>query len=125
MEEDNRGNLYLVTGVIIGLLLGILFAWAILPVEYVDTPPDSLKEVYKDQYRTVIASAYAANHDMVRARARLELLGDEDIHRALAEQAQRVLAEDGAPEQAQALGQLAAAVGKTLPKSNPTETASE
>ncbi len=51
MDEENRGNLYLVTGIVIGLALGLLFAWVIQPVQYLDTPPDSLKEIYKDQYR--------------------------------------------------------------------------
>ena len=125
MDEENRGNLYLVTGIVIGLALGLLFAWLIQPVEYLDTPPDSLKEIYKDQYRAVIASAFEANQDMVRAKARLELLGDEDIYRAVAEQAQRVLADGGTPQESQALGRLAAALSKTMPKLSPTGTPNE
>jgi len=125
MDEENRGNLYLVTGIVIGLALGLLFAWVIQPVQYLDTPPDSLKEIYKDQYRAVIASAFEANQDMVRTKARLELLGDEDIYRAVAEQAQRVLADGGTQQEAQALGRLAAALSKTMPKSSPTETPGE
>jgi len=125
MDGEDRGNLYLVTGIVIGLVLGLLFAWVIQPVEYLDTPPDSLKEIYKDQYRAVIASAYEANQDIVRAKARLELLGDEDIHRAVAEQAQVLLADGGTPQEAQALGRLAAALSKTMPISSPTETLEE
>jgi hypothetical protein len=102
-----------------------LFSWVISPVQYLDTPPDSLKEIYKDQYRAVIASAFEANQDIVRAKARLELLGDDDIYRAVAEQAQGVLADGGTQQEAQALGRLAAALSKTMPITSPTETAEE
>jgi hypothetical protein len=97
----------------------------ISPVQYLDTPPDSLKEIYKDQYRAVIASAFEANQDIVRAKARLELLGDDDIYRAVAEQAQGVLADGGTQQEAQALGRLAATLSKTMPITSPTETAEE
>ena len=125
MEKENRGNLYLVTGIVIGLALGLIFAWVVQPVEYLDTSPDSLKEIYKDQYRAVIASAFEANQDMVRAKARLELLGDTDIYRTVAEQAQRALAEGGTQAEVKALGGLAAALGKSMSTSFPTETAGE
>ena len=125
MEEENRGNLYLVTGIVIGLALGLLFSWVIQPVQYLDTSPDSLKEIYQDQYRAVIAAAFEANQDMVRAKARLELLGDEDIVQAVAEQAQRALAEGGPAGEVKALGQLANALGRSIPKTIPTETAGE
>jgi hypothetical protein len=125
MEEENRGNLYLVTGIVIGLALGLLFSWVIQPVQYLDTSPDSLKGIYQDQYRAVIAAAFEANQDMVRAKARLELLGDEDIVQAVAEQAQRALAEGGSAGEVKALGQLATALGRSIPKTAPTETAGE
>ena len=125
MEEENRGNLYLVTGIVIGLALGLLFSWVIQPVQYLDTSPDSLKGIYQDQYRAVIAAAFEANQDMVRAKARLELLGDEDIVQAVAEQAQRALAEGGPAGEVKALGQLANALGRSIPKTIPTETAGE
>ena len=125
MEEENRGNLYLVTGIVIGLALGLLFSWVIQPVQYLDTSPDSLKGIYQDRYRAVIAAAFEANQDMVRAKARLELLGDEDIVQAVAEQAQRALAEGGPAGEVKALGQLANALGRSIPKTIPTETAGE
>ena len=125
MEEENRGNLYLVTGIVIGLALGLLFSWVIQPVQYLDTSPDSLKGIYQDQYRAVIAAAFEANQDMVRAKARLELLGDEDIVQAVAEQAQRALAEGAPAGEVKALGQLATALGRSIPKTIPTETSGE
>ena len=123
MNKDERGNWYLLTGVVLGIILGILFAWVISPVKYVDTAPESLKDEFKDQYRVLIASAYAANGDLVRAKARLELLDEADIYLVVAEQAQQMLAEGGSVEEAQALGRLALALGQEIPQPEITATA--
>lgn len=123
MNEDERGNWYLLTGVVLGIILGILFAWVISPVEYVDTAPESLTNEFKDQYRVLIASAYVANGDLVRAKARLELLDEADIYLVVAEQAQQMLAEGGSVEEAQALGRLALALGQEIPQPEITATA--
>jgi len=122
MNKDERGNWYLLTGVVLGIILGILFAWVISPVEYVDTAPESLKDEFKDQYRVLIASAYVANGDLVRAKARLGLLGEADIYLVVAEQAQQMLAEGGSVEEAQALGRLALALGQEIPQPEITAT---
>lgn len=119
--SENRGPWYLLTGLIIGAALGVLYTWAFRPVEYVDTAPASLKAEYKDQYRALIAAAFLANGDLVRARARLDLLGDTDVYRTLAEQAQRTLAEGSRPEEARALGVLAVGLGQQ-PAEIPTLT---
>ncbi len=123
MNEDERGNWYLLTGVVLGIILGILFAWIISPVKYVDTAPESLKDEFKDQYRVLIASAYVANGDLVRAKARLALLDEVDIYLVVAEQAQQMLAEGGSVEEAQALGRLALALGQEIPQPEITATA--
>lgn len=114
-DREQRGPWYLLTGVILGVILGLAYAWLVQPVEYVDTSPASLRETFKDRYRALIASAYMANGDIVRARARLELLEDEDIYRSLTEQAQRTLAEQGTSDEARALGLLAIAIGQGVP----------
>jgi len=75
-----------------GLALGLLYAWAIAPVRYIDTTPDTLRADFKDGYRASIAAAYAATGDLDRARARLAVLGDADPVGALTAQAQRMLA---------------------------------
>jgi len=115
MNADRRGPWYLLTGLILGLLIGLAVAWVFQPVEYINTRPASLRADYKDHYRALIASAYLASGDLVRARARLELLQDEDMYRALAEQAQRTLAGGGLPQEARALGLLAIALGQPPP----------
>jgi len=112
--RDNRGPWYLITGLALGVLIGVAYAWLVQPVRYTNTMPASLRSDFKDRYRAVIAAAYQANASLTRAKARLELLADPDVYRALAEQAQRSLA-GGDPQEARALGQLAAALGQAPP----------
>ncbi len=120
MREEKRGHWYLLTGLILGVALGLGYAWMIDPVEYVDAPPSALRQDYKEQYRTLIAVAYLYNGDLGRAVSRLETLQDEDITRAVAMQAQQALAEGRPESEVQALGRLAVALGQEL---DPVEAA--
>ena len=113
MNNDERGPWYLLTGLVIGILIGIVYAWVISPVQYVDTEPASLREDLKERYRALIAEAYAANRDLPRAQARLALLRDPNIADTLAAQAQRALAQGRPESEVRALGLLAAAVNTT------------
>lgn len=64
---ENRGPWYLVTGLLLGLGVGLLLAWVILPVPYVASTPVSLRSDFKDEYRYLIASAYTATGNLERA----------------------------------------------------------
>lgn len=121
----NRGPWYLLTGLVIGVVIGLLYAWTVQPVQYTNTTPASLRPNFKDQYRSLIALAYLTNSDMVRAKARLELLKDEDAYQALAEQAQRTLAEGGFLQEARALGLLAASLGQGSATVDPNPQSSQ
>jgi hypothetical protein len=108
--EQNRGNWYLLTGLVLGLALGLIYAWVISPISEVDTHPNLLRDDYKDIYRSLISRAYQANNNLPRAEARLELIGDDDPALALAAQAQRFLAENGDNEMAIMLANLSASL---------------
>jgi hypothetical protein len=120
MKNDNRGPWYLITGLVLGIIAGVLVAWVVQPVTYTNTKPASLRTDFKDQYRAMIAAAYLANGDLVRAKDRLKQLEDEDPYRTLAEQAQRTLAEGTFPQDARALGLLAIALGQPATTANNT-----
>ncbi|MGD0611433.1 MAG: hypothetical protein ABSB41_07920 [Anaerolineales bacterium] len=90
-SSPRRGNWYLLTAALIGLGLGLIYAWVLSPVRYVDATPASLRADFKDQYRLLIASSYIATGDLGRAQARLALLKDADPAQALNAQAQRLL----------------------------------
>jgi len=106
--KENKGSLYLLTGLVIGIVLGMVYGWVFHPLQNVDADPSILKEELKDQYRILIALAYRSDGDLVRARARLELLEDGNVNQALEEQAQSVIARGGSETAARALAQLAA-----------------
>ena len=122
--SDERGPWYLLTGLVIGIVLGLVYAWLIAPQGTQDTSPASLQPEFKDQYRAMIAAAFVATGNLPRAEARLALLGDSDSVIALSEQAQRTLGEGGSPIEAQALGLLAVALGPEDASSLPTLDAS-
>lgn len=116
--EPKRGHWYLLTALILGLSLGLVYSWIISPLTQEDTHPSALREDYQDVYRSLISRAYQANRNLPRARARLELLGDEEPALALAAQAQRSLAERGDQEMARILADLSSALRET-PDSTP------
>jgi hypothetical protein len=109
--SERRGPWYLLTGLIIGLLFGLLYTWVINPSRLVDTSPDRLAPAFKEHYRSMIALAFESNGDLGRARGRLGLLNDEDAVAELSAQAQRILAQGGSPQEARALAALAATMG--------------
>jgi hypothetical protein len=90
--NENRGSWYLLTGIIIGIGVGLLVSWVFWPTRYRDNAPASLSEEYEEAYRALIAAAYMASGDAERARSRLVTLEDADIANALIAQAQRSLA---------------------------------
>jgi len=129
---------YLLTGFILGVILGLVYAWLISPVEYVDTPPSALRADAKDQYRVLIALSYGVTGDLTRAKARLAVLDSDGkivdglpvdplptSAQWLAAQAQRALAEGRPQTEVQALGLLAGALGeKPTPLPSLTHTSS-
>ena len=110
--SEGRGSWYLVTGLVLGVVIGLLYAWVISPTRFVDTFPNALSSEYKDRYRALIAAAYMADGNLVRARARLDYLKDSDVYTVLAQQAQRSLEAGNNPEEARALGLLSVALGQ-------------
>jgi len=108
---EKRSYWFLLTGLVIGLALGLLYSWIIDPVSYIDTSPATLRQDYRDHYRLLIARAFAFNQDKGRASARMGLLGDADPVQALVGQAQQVLSQDGSRYYADVLAVLSQSLG--------------
>ncbi len=93
---------------IAGFILGLIYAWIISPIRYIDASPNTLRADFKEKFRSTIAAAYAATHNLERAKARLALLGDLDPIQTLSAQAQRMLANGESFEIVQQVASLAA-----------------
>ncbi len=117
--EPKRFPWYLLTGLILGFIVGLVYAWLIDPAVYPNTVPASMQDGYKDTYRLTIAEVYAATSNLDRAEQRLALLEDGDPIIALGAQAQRQLAAGNA-ENARTLALLASALAGGSVESTPT-----
>ncbi len=98
-------------GLLLGVGIGLGYAWVISPHPITNAPPSALRVEFKDQYRSLIAAAYAATGNLPRAQARLSVLGDADSIEALNAQAQRMLASPQTFERAEHVAALASALG--------------
>jgi hypothetical protein len=112
MKQERRGSWYLLTAVVLGAAIGLMYSWVVSPVKYVDAPPYALRTDYKDEYRALVAAAYLYSSDLVRAQARLVQLKDDNPAQSIAMQAQRALAEGHPKEEIRALSILASALGQ-------------
>ena len=94
-----------------GAGMGVAYAWVISPHPIMNAQPSALRTEFKDQYRSLIAAAYAATGNLPRAQARLSVMGDANPIDALNAQAQRMLASPQTFERAEQVAALASALG--------------
>lgn len=106
--NQKRGPWYLLTGLIIGLGFGLFYGWVFRPPVSTETNLVTLKASLKDEYRVLIAQSYVATGDLVRAKARLELVDSNPDPLYLEQLAQRLQSSGGFDNEAQALAKLAA-----------------
>ena len=130
LERDERPRQppwYLLTGLLLGVGLGLLISLVISPVTYKDTAPAALTEEYKADYRLSIARAYQANLDIERASQRIALLQDAAPQESLEAQAQQALSA-GDEQAARDLASLASALSDLraiTPKSTPVASSTQ
>ncbi len=61
------------SGILIGLILGLIIGWGLWPVTYTRTTPEFLRQDFRDDYMAWVAREYAASGDVAAARDRLGL----------------------------------------------------
>ncbi len=91
-RRAQRSAWYLLSGFVLGVVIGLLIAGVIAPFKLQDISPAQLLPQAKDQYRLMIARVFVADQNLIRAQSRLMLLGDENSAQALSKQAQQMLA---------------------------------
>jgi len=102
-------------GVILGLALGLVYAWLIDPVELYNTTPGLLRSDYRHDWIRLAALGYLADGDLERAQSRLERLPREDVRVALAALIESYAAQGQPAERMRALSHLASQYGVHTP----------
>jgi hypothetical protein len=112
MEWDSMSRIpwSILLALLLGLGIGLVYSWVFSPLRVADAEPTTLRADFKDQFRSVIAAAYATTGNLPRAQARLALLEDSNSVEALNAQAQRMLASGQQFEQADQVVALALAL---------------
>jgi hypothetical protein len=112
----------LLLGLVLGLIFGLYYAWFVSPRQIHQSRPQDLSSDYQDEYRTLVASAYASTGDFSRSLTRLDLLSDPVTSAALDTLAQTHLAAGRSDEEVRALAQLASAIESGIDSDGPTQT---
>ena len=100
-----------VVGLAGGIGLGLWYGWEIDPVSYTDTEIAHLHPLYRDEYILMVSKAYALDGDLDTARARIALLAPADPANAVADLAERTIAQNAPPPQIRVLAEMADAMG--------------
>ena len=78
--KPKQAPLYLLTGLLIGLGLGLLVGYRIFPVKFFDITPASLHQDFKPDYLAMVGLSYKADRDIGRAYSRIsEMMSPIDI----------------------------------------------
>ena len=93
---------FCVGGVVIGLALGLAVGWWFWPVQYTNTAPDVLRQDYRDDYITMVATAYEIEKDL-----------------QLSDLAERLVEAGGSAADIARLQRLAWALGALTPTATP------
>lgn len=96
---------------VVGLSLGLTYAWLVDPVEYYDADPADLRTDLREDYLILVAMSYDLTGDLARAQARLTTLGEAGTPRVVASLADRLYWAGSDAEAVRALALLAHALG--------------
>jgi hypothetical protein len=66
-----------VIGLILGIVLGVVYAWVINPVEWVNGEPSNLRKDLQADYLRMVIDSYGVNQDADLATTRYENLGSD------------------------------------------------
>ncbi|MBN2003509.1 MAG: hypothetical protein JXA21_09150 [Anaerolineae bacterium] len=75
----------LATGIVMGLIVGLVYTWVIAPPEYYDTLPMRMHEYYRRDWIRMTALAYGIDSNLERAQIRLQGLPEDEIRQGIAQ----------------------------------------
>jgi hypothetical protein len=117
---DKRTAIIIVVALIIGILIGVLYAWVLNPVEWVDGTPEDLREDLRVEYLRMTIDSYEFNSDAELAIRRYNTLGEfkqdtlalvaespEDVTPSALQKFQALVAVEGPVVEGEAGGEVA------------------
>ncbi len=66
------------SSIALGIAIGLLITWVLLPVQFVNADPVDLRQSHKDDYVRMISAAYRLDGDLADAKRQLNRLGLEN-----------------------------------------------
>ncbi len=101
----------LLTGLIIGVALGLFFAWEIQPVEYYDSYPPLLYIEYRRDWIRMTTQSHGVLPDLTRAQARLRDLDTAEVRQVMDEALAQAVTQGRPVAQLRRMAELAASYG--------------
>lgn len=74
----------LLLGLLLGLVGGLVYAWLLNPIIYVDALPSRMSARYQEEYIFLVSQSYAYTGDWEMAQRRLSALDDPDLAQRVA-----------------------------------------
>lgn len=113
----------LLVGLLMGLGIGLYYAWIVEPVVFVDASPARFSDSYKEEYLFLVSQNYAVTGNWEQAQERLAALDNPDLPQTVNALLERYLREQKPPqvvENLAALAQQAGAEGAAIALFAPT-----
>lgn len=102
-EQSQKPLVVGIVALIVGIILGLVYAWGINPVEWTDASIDMLRPDLQEDYMRMAIDSYALNQNVALAQQRYEAVGEKN-----AEILAQIVANPGA--QAQSVTAFSSAV---------------
>jgi hypothetical protein len=101
---------------LIGLGLGLVYAWFIQPVEYTSISLAELRPEHRATWITLVAASYAVEDDWRRASFRLDYLDDPHLEQSVGDLVREAVIQVQSPPIVRALVRLADRLGVRVPE---------
>lgn len=76
-ELFDQKSVVVILALIVGLALGLLYAWVVNPVEWINGVPSQMRQDLQIDYLRMVIDSYSLNNDAELANQRYALLGEE------------------------------------------------
>ena len=75
LDYAKRPVIAVALGGILGIIIGLIWAWVVQPVVWTNVPPSQMGASYQEQYLRMAIDSYHVNPDTAVALQRFEALG--------------------------------------------------